>query len=440
MKTKRFFSMLLGAVICAMPLFAGLPVSAETDDFYNDPDTDVEEETFTSGDYTYSIMTGAEDASLKAACLETYTGSESDLVIPSEIDGYEVVSLGDRTFMTNSFLNTVTIPASLIGTGLYSFYGCTNLKDFIVAEDNPYFYAVDGVLYAEEGNGYLVQYPIGRMPVNIEIPEGVYDIGNSAFAECISLESVTFPESLKFIGVWAFAGCHSLDNISIPKSVTELEDFSFYNCAKLSNVQLPNTITSIGAGTFARCPQLTKFTIPSSCTTIGESAFAVTGLTEIDIPSTVTSIGYSAFGFMLNADEELVAQDNFVIRGVAGSEAEAYINDEDNENDFTFEAVEPTVTGTDHQFEMNQVLNESSDKKDSKDFGALRIVILSVIGVAILALIVLGIAYAVRKHPQEEAESADEAPAPEEVPEAAIEVEADSQTEEPAEETAQTKE
>ena len=41
------------------------------------------------------------------------------------------------------------------------------------------------------------------------------EIGDNAFRNCISLESVTIPDSIALIGSWVFNDCTSLKNVTI---------------------------------------------------------------------------------------------------------------------------------------------------------------------------------------------------------------------------------
>ena len=49
----------------------------------------------------------------------------------------------------------------------------------------------------------------------VVIPEGVTEIGQSAFFECKGLKSVVIPNGTKIIGTWAFYGCKKLKSITI---------------------------------------------------------------------------------------------------------------------------------------------------------------------------------------------------------------------------------
>ena len=123
----------------------------------------------------------------------------------------------------------------------------------------------------------------------------VTSIGDDAFYDCYSLNSVTIPNSVTSIGRYAFQACYGLDSINIPNSVTDIGYRAFGECG-LRVVTLPENITSIPGDAFTWCTRLTSITIPNGVTSIGESAFYwCTGLTSITIPNSITSIGKDAF-------------------------------------------------------------------------------------------------------------------------------------------------
>ena len=51
---------------------------------------------------------------------------------------------------------------------------------------------------------------------HFKIPDGVTRIGESAFEDCFSLETIDIPNSVTRIEVKAFHGCTSLKEIHIP--------------------------------------------------------------------------------------------------------------------------------------------------------------------------------------------------------------------------------
>lgn len=75
------------------------------------------------------------------ATLTSYTGSQTNVVIPSTIDGYAVTALGDSLFKDSAVVS-VTLPASVTSIGWFAFYGCAALQTVALGE------AVNAIGYA----------------------------------------------------------------------------------------------------------------------------------------------------------------------------------------------------------------------------------------------------------------------------------------------------
>ncbi|HHX16891.1 MAG TPA: leucine-rich repeat protein, partial [Mollicutes bacterium] len=166
----------------------------------------------------------------------TITGYSDDafcpwnVVIPSEIGGVRITSIGDSAFYDEGF-TSVVIPNSITSIG-----------------DCAFMY---------------------NQLTSVTIPSSVTSIGDSAFSDN-KLTSVTIPSSVTSIGDSAFS-YNKLTSVTIPSSVTSIGDSAFsYN--KLTSVTIQNGVTSIGSSAFSR-NQLTSVTIPNSVTNIGDYAF-----------------------------------------------------------------------------------------------------------------------------------------------------------------------
>ena len=75
------------------------------------------------------------------------------------------------------------------------------------------------------------------------------------------------------IGETAFADCTNLTSITIPNSVTNIGAEAFIQCSSLTNVIIGNGVASIGYGAFVQCPALVGVSIGSGVTTMGSYAF-----------------------------------------------------------------------------------------------------------------------------------------------------------------------
>ena len=223
-----------------------------------------------------------------------------EVVIPSTVTydstTYSVTSIGEEAFYECSGLTSVTIPESVTEIGENAFAFCRGLTKVeisdIAAWCNIVFgdYHANPLFYAH--NLYLNGEPV----TNLEIPNSVTKIGDSAFAYCSGLRSVTIPESVTKIGDYAFHYCSGLTSVTIPESVTKIGDYAFYFCSGLTSVTIPDSVTSIGTATFANCGRLSSVTIPESVIEIGYKAFeGCRGLTSVTLGESVTSIGGYAF-------------------------------------------------------------------------------------------------------------------------------------------------
>ena len=81
----------------------------------------------------------------------------------------------------------------------------------------------------------------------------------------------------------------------VTATVTGIGDYAFCNCESLNSVTLPSTLKRIGENAFYQCPSLTSINLPEGLNSIGDVAFGYSGLQSIVIPSSVTDLGWSLF-------------------------------------------------------------------------------------------------------------------------------------------------
>ncbi|MDD6345334.1 MAG: leucine-rich repeat protein [Oscillospiraceae bacterium] len=285
-----------------------------------------EDEIISSGDYQYSLDDDE-------ACLMLYTGDDTDIIIPDEIDGYPITSLSETFHDTN--VASVTLNNNIEYIDENTFINCYYLTEIIVPDENQFFESKDGVLF-EDDMKTLLCYPSAKDGDSYEIPEGVTDIGIASVYDT-KLQSIKFPSSLEYIDRHGVSYNQRLTEADLSNTVlVSVGEMSFAGNTSLKKLSFPDTLYEIDNGAFAQCSALDSVTLPPNLGIIGQNAFAGTALNEITIPASVEDIGYSAFGY----DENLEPVDSFVIKGVSGSIAQTYATDTDEEydyqNNFTF--------------------------------------------------------------------------------------------------------
>lgn len=318
------------------------------------------EYTYDGQTLTYTVLD--EDAKT----VQTKQGRESqggnnvsgDLVIPSVVKDennveYTVRAIGDRAFVNDTELTSITIPGSVQLIDMFALYGCTGLTSVSI----PNSVVTIGRNAFAQCTGLTT----------VTLSNSITEISDNVFYKCSALASITIPESVSVIAEYAFYGCASLTSVIIPKSVTEIRGTAFQDCTglikcaypstianpfysgvaidypaedamiedgyiwnkekttlyfvpwdvteftipesvtsigngavsfcqKLTSVTFSNSVTAIGLSAFAECPALTSLTIGNSVQSIGDYAFSgCKSLTEATIPNSITSIGNWAY-------------------------------------------------------------------------------------------------------------------------------------------------
>ena len=244
--------------------------------------------------YTYTL----DDAN--RATITGYSGNATALYIPGEIDGHEVVAIGDRAFENRTDLRTVMIPDSVTEMGGYAFNNCTNLSNVTLSKNlesmgSSAFGNCDGLTQIEipksldiGGNYYLGAFSDCANIKKVTFERGTTKIASSLFCGCTGIEKIDIPDTVTIIQDYAFKECKNLSTVNIPESVTEIGSKAFYECISLSNVNIPDSVTKIGGYAFYQCKNLVNVTLSKNLEKIDCNAFGnCDGLTQIEIPKSL---------------------------------------------------------------------------------------------------------------------------------------------------------
>jgi hypothetical protein len=165
-----------------------------------------------------------------------------EMVVPEEIAGYSVKSIGTYAF-ESAGINTLTLPNTL-----------THIKANSFASN-----AIS----------------------SITIPDSVVSIGPYAFY-MNELTSLVLPDSITKLSLGAFVG-NQITSLTLPKGLTEIEG-EVFSANKLTSVTIPETVTKIGASAFRSNGPWERIVIPKNVTSIGGNAFTYNG-GGLEVPS-----------------------------------------------------------------------------------------------------------------------------------------------------------
>lgn len=138
-------------------------------------------------------------------------------------------------------LELVEIPSTLTNFD-DAIYLCKNLQNYEVADANPVYADIDGVLCNAEKT-QIKQYPMGRQAEEYVTPAGITEIGDEAFAYSL-LQTVTMSDGVKKIGTSAFALSEGLTTLNLAGSV-EFISLSAFSGTALSEVHCDATVPPV---------------------------------------------------------------------------------------------------------------------------------------------------------------------------------------------------
>ncbi|MBQ9348455.1 MAG: leucine-rich repeat protein, partial [Oscillibacter sp.] len=121
------------------------------------------------------------------------------------------------------------------------------------------------------------------------------EIGLSAFCDCKSLTKVSFAGTVPTIGSFAFEYCALLD-MEMPDGLKEIGTYAFSGCTSLKQANLPETVTTLGSSAFKNCTSLKSAAIPEKNSRIRDNTFSgCTSLESVTLNSRISEIEKNAF-------------------------------------------------------------------------------------------------------------------------------------------------
>ncbi len=281
---------------------------------YKENISDEPVETFTSGDYTYSLDSG------NATIIRCKNFTDEEIVVPDTLDGYPVTAIGDFAFSAASDVgaswgNTtitytynytkITLPEGVKTIGRYAFAENKNLQEVVLPESLTDF-------------NYCAFMNCKNL-VAVNIPEGIDTLPDYLFSGCAKLDTlalpdgikiicdnaigitsadsqlnINLPDSIEYLGKEIFTNCGA-ETVTLPKNLKTMRG-TFYKMQDLKEIIFNDTLNEIGEKTFYNCPSLTQLTVPDSVTLLGNSVFQnCANLTKVYMSVNVSHIPFRAF-------------------------------------------------------------------------------------------------------------------------------------------------
>ncbi len=236
------------------------------------------------------------------ATLTVYKGSDTTVVVPSEIDGNTVVAIGSEVFADNAEIIAVAISDGITTIADGAFANCTALTTVYISSTvtnmGSKVFSNTSALYGDNANGITTGATDAQVSLwpsdwkdnnSYTISRAVFSEENMMLCSLVSSNSaglrfyfgkesnVTVPSTLGGYTVTqigtVFAGNTNLVSITLSEGVEIIGPLAFSGCTNLTTVVLPDTLESISWEAFRDCTSLKEITLPDSVMLIGERVF-----------------------------------------------------------------------------------------------------------------------------------------------------------------------
>lgn len=251
--------------------------------------------------YSCSVIS---DGKQKCIQIDEYRGIETEVEIPDTIRGYDVIAIGEGAFYDNQTVEKVIIPEGVWKIDVAAFRNCTSLSEVkipasVTKIEYAAFIGTPWLEYMQFRNPYVVvndilldaSLVVGEAEVaagirtiaggafkeanidSVVIAEDVISIGDYAFLDCKSLQTVIMGKNVKEFGQSAFEGTPWLDNLKEENQMVTINKILIDGKNTAGNVIIPDDIIAIADGAFYWNEQIKNITIPESVVYVGENSF-----------------------------------------------------------------------------------------------------------------------------------------------------------------------
>ena len=294
------------------------------------------EETANKGKFEYALNSEGDYEIIK---YEPYSVSISDVTLPSEINGRDIVGIAENAFKAENSIKSITVPSTYKYISSYAFYDCDSLTSITLPDTleeigKGAFESCDNLSTFKMPAGVKVisefAFKDCKAITALDLSDAT-TIPRGAFLNCSALEAITVSDKIEYATKEAFYGCDKLaynkeadllylgndTNKTVllvsPTSINVTEcavsattkviaDAAFNNCAYLTNITLSDAVKVINGTSFVGCSEL-SYNKSENGLYLGSAANPYMVLIELDI-TTVED-------FKLNKDTKIIADTAF---------------------------------------------------------------------------------------------------------------------------------
>lgn len=157
------------------------------------------------------------------------------LSIPSKLEQYKVVSIGNDVFAGRSELRGIKLPNTLTDIGDRAFCE-TSIR-------------------------------------NITLPVSVWKMGCDVFRNCKRLKRVIMSDMITEVNSGVFAGCEAIEKVRLPFFLPKIESYTFAGCIGLKEIEIPPFVKTIEPKAFMDCDSLSHITFLNCNCAVKDEAF-----------------------------------------------------------------------------------------------------------------------------------------------------------------------
>ena len=247
----------------------------------------------------WTIPEGYTSVADSAFCRSSWSSNESDyyqylkkVKLPPTIK-----KIGSSAFYNCTGLEEINIPEGCTEIEIGAFSNCWSLKEITIPKSLKNF--TSGIFSKDSYrtvNGKQEEIPSNLV---VRFAEGTTQIPDEAFYSSRKnslVKSVVIPASVKKIGKRAFSG-FSPSEVELPEGLEEIGDYAFSTSSyseqkEIDELVLPSTLKKIGTKAFSDW-KIKKLVISGNINEFGENAFK--NIEELVLPKTLKKISDNAF-------------------------------------------------------------------------------------------------------------------------------------------------